>query len=369
MTTVETTTGQPATGDAQEALVGQLVAGATGAFELLSVWVGQRLGAYAALDAGPATPQELARRAGVDERYTREWLEHQAAAGIVSVDDPAADPEQRRYRLSPAHREVLLDETSPYYATPLAMALAGVAPVLTQLLQAYRTGAGVQYAEYGEEMRDHNASMNRPMYEHDLASSWIPAVPGLAERLSAAPPAQVLDVACGSGWSSVCLARAYPQVRVDGVDADGPSVERARRHATEAGVADRVTFHVADAAEPGPAGPYDAALIFDALHDLPHPVEALAAVRQRLSTGGVVLVGDLRAPEVFTAPGGDVDRLLYGFSLFHCLPAGRTRTPSAATGAVLRPDTLFDYAQQAGFSEVEVLDIDHDFWRFYRLAG
>lgn len=368
-TTTATETATDTATDARETLAGQLVAATTAGFETLSVWLGLRLGLYVALDEGPGTPEEVARRAGVDARYTREWLEHQAAAGIVAVDDPVAEAHERRYSLTPAHREVLLDETSPFHAAPMAMALASVGPILDELLSAYRTGAGVEFADYGDDIRDHIAGMNRPMFVHELADEWVPAVFGLAERLTSDPPARVLDVACGSGWSSVCLAQAYPKVRVDGLDLDAASIERARRLAADTGVADRVAFHVADAAAPGLDGPYDAALIFESLHDMAEPVAALAAARWRLAGDGVVLVGDERAAETFTAPAGDLDRLFYGFSVFHCLPAGRAQQPSAATGTVLRPDTLRDYARQAGFTDVEVLDIDNDFWRFYRLAG
>lgn len=368
-TTTATETATDTATDAHETLAEQLVAGTTAGFETLSVWVGLRLGLYAALDGGPSTPDEIARHAGVDARYAREWLEHQAAAGIVTVEDAAAEPGKRRYFLTPAHREVLLDETSPFHAAPMAMALASVGRVLDQLLSAYRTGAGIDSADYGDDIRDHIAGMNRPMFAHELADVWIPAVPGLAERLTSDPPARVLDVACGSGWSSVCLAQAYPKAHVDGLDLDAASIERARRLAADTGVADRVAFRVADAAAPGLDGPYDAALIFESLHDMAQPVAALAAARQRLADDGVVLVGDERAAETFTAPAGDLDRLFYGFSVFHCLPAGRTQQPSAATGTVLRPETLRDYARQAGFTDVEVLDIDNAFWRFYRLAG
>lgn len=369
MTDVAAATEATRATDARETLAEQLIAGTTAGFETLSVWLGLRLGLYAALDEEPGTPLEVARRAGVDARYAREWLEHQAAAGIVSVEDPAAEAEARRYSLTSAHREVLLDETSPFHAAPMAMALASVGPILEELLAAYRTGAGISFAAYGDEIRDHIAGMNRPMFTHELVSEWIPAVPGLADRLAADPPARVLDVACGTGWSSVCLAQGYPKVRVDGLDLDAPSIERARRLATDTGMADRVAFHVADAAAPGLDGPYDAAMVFEALHDMAQPVAALAAIRQRLTDDGVVLVGDERAAEAFTAPAGDLDRLFYGFSVFHCLPAGRIQQPSAATGTVLRPDTLRDYARQAGFTDVEVLEITNDFWRFYRLAG
>lgn len=368
MTTVDTTA--PPQTDPREAFAERLIAGTSASFEMLSVWLGLRLGLYTALAEAAGTAGEVAQRAGVDARYAREWLEQQAASGILAVDDPTRDPEQRRYSLDESHREVLLDSTSPFHAAPMTMALASIGSVLQKLVHAYRTGAGVEFADYGDEIRDHIESLNRPMFEHELADTWIPAAPGLAERLAADPPARVLDVACGSGWSSVHLARAYPKIRVDGLDADAGSINRAQDNAVEAGVADRVTFRVADAADDtGPERVYDAAVMFEALHDVPHPVDVLAAIRRQLTDDGVVLIGDVRAGEEFTAPGGDLDRLYYGFSLLHCLPASRAGTHSAATGAVLRPDTLRDYARQAGFADVRVLDIENDFWRFYLLAG
>jgi len=124
---------------------------------------------------------------------------------------------------------------------------------------------------------------------------------------------------------------------------------------------------VRDAADPGLAGRYDLVTIFEAVHDLSKPVEVLAAIRSLLADGGTALVMDERVAERFEAPGDDVERLMYGFSVLHCLPVGMADQPSAGTGTCLRPDLLRDYAVAAGFSGMEVLPIENDFWRFYRL--
>lgn len=353
----------------REALANRLVGDLMASMETLGVWLGLRLGLYAALDrAGPATVAELAVAAGVDSRYAREWVEQQAVAGVLTVD-ATRDAERRRYTLPAAHREVLLDETSPYFLAPAPYALAGIARVLPELLAAYRSGDGVPFAAYGEEIRDHIEQLNRPMFANDLAATWLPAVPELHARLQADPPARVAEIACGAGWASIALAQAYPAVRVEGFDRDESSIQRARRNAADAGVEDRVSFAVRDAADPGLAGRYDAAMIFEALHDVAHPVETLASARAMLTDGGCLLVGDTRAGETFTAPGDEVERLLYGFSILHCLPAGRTETASAATGAVLRPATLRAYAAEAGLRDVQILPIEHEMWRFYLLAS
>ena len=354
--------------DAREALAERLVDATTHALETLSVHLGLELGLYQALnDLGAATDAEVAAHASVAPRYAREWLEQQTVAGYLACDDRRRPAEQRRYRLPPGHTEVLLDADSPHHAAPVAVILAGVATVLPQLLEAYRTGGGVPYAAYGQQMRRGIAALNRPMFLHELASTWLPAVPNLDRRLRAAPPARVLDLGCGLGASSIALARAYPNARVLGVDLDEASVTEARTAAAEVGVAHRVTFVVGDAARVASEAPFELVTIFEALHDMGDPVGALRAARALLAADGTVLVADERVAETFTAPGDQVERFMYGWSVLHCLPATLAERPVEATGTVLRAPTVARWAAAAGFTGFEVLPIDNPFWRFYRL--
>jgi 2-polyprenyl-3-methyl-5-hydroxy-6-metoxy-1,4-benzoquinol methylase len=173
-------------------------------------------------------------------------------------------------------------------------------------------------------------------------------------------------VGCGLGWSSIGIALAYPDATVDGYDVDGPSIEAARRNAREAGVDDRVRFHAVDAATVE-EDPYDAVFAFECVHDLSDPVGVLATMRRLAGERGAVVVMDERVAETFTAPGDDVERLMYGYSLLCCLADGMAHQPSAGTGTVMRPATLRRYAVDAGFADVEILDIENDFFRFYRL--
>jgi SAM-dependent methyltransferase len=356
--------------DAREVLPGRLVDGLIGAMETFGVYLGVELGLYRALaDLGSATEAEVAAHAGVAPRYTREWLEQQAVAGYLACDDAVLPAAERRYRLPDGHAEVLVDPDSPYYAAPLAQALAGVARVLPQLPGAYRSGAGVPYADYGSEIRKGIAAANRPMFLHELASAWLPAVPDLDSRLRSAPPPRVLDLGCGLGASSVALARAYPRATVLGVDLDEASVAQARAAAAEAGVADRVSFAVGDAARLAQDISFDLVTIFEALHDMGDPVGALRAARERLAEEGSVLVADERVADAFTAPGDATERLMYGWSILHCLPATLAEDPVEATGTVLRAPTLARWAAAAGFTGFEVLAIDNPFWRFYRLRA
>jgi SAM-dependent methyltransferase len=163
------------------------------------------------------------------------------------------------------------------------------------------------------------------------------------------------------------MARAYPNVRVDGFDLDAPSIELARANAAEAGVADRVQFHVVDAADPDLAGRYDLVTVFEAIHDLSQPVAVLESMRSLAGPDGTVLVVDERTADTFTAPGDDMERCLYGYSVLFCLPTGMADQPSAATGTVMRAGTLEGYAHEAGFESTQVLPVEHPQFRLYRL--
>jgi 2-polyprenyl-3-methyl-5-hydroxy-6-metoxy-1,4-benzoquinol methylase len=349
-------------------LAERLGGAALGAYELLTVALGERLGLYRALaELGEATALEVAEATSTDPRYAREWLEQQAVAGILAVDEADAAPEARRYRIPPGHDEVLLDPESVSYVVPMARFALSFASTLPAVEEAFRNGRGVPWTAYGVEGREAQAAANRPQFAHLLASEWLPAMPDVDERLRARPPAAVADVACGAGWSSIALARAYPEVAVDGYDVDEASVELARANAEAAGLSDRVRFHVRDAGDPELAGRYDLVTVFEAVHDMSRPVEVLAAVRGLVREGGAVLVVDEKVADAFAAPGDEVERLMYTYSVLCCLPVGRSETPSAATGTVMRTDTLRRYAHEAGFSAVDVLPVEHDFFRFYRL--
>ncbi|GGL35213.1 SAM-dependent methyltransferase [Planomonospora parontospora] len=363
---------QPGT-DRGELLAERLFDGAVGALELFSVYLGTELGLYRALERhGPLTPAGLAERAGIAPRYAREWLEQQAVAGLLeAAGEESAD--ERRYRLDPAHARVLLHADDPAHVAPFAHLLAGIGGVLPRVAEAYRTGGGVPYEAYGRAFRYGQGHINRPAFTHELPTAWLAALPDVVERLEAdpgtGPRPRVADVGCGQGWAVLALARAFPHALVEGVDLDEASIADARGHAARAGLGDRVRLTCGDAASMAASGPYDLVLVLEALHDFARPVEALRAVRAALAPGGAVLVADERVADRFTAPGDGVERMMYGWSVTHCLPTQLVERPSAATGTVLRADVLRGYAAEAGFRRCTVLPVDNDFLRLYRLDG
>jgi 2-polyprenyl-3-methyl-5-hydroxy-6-metoxy-1,4-benzoquinol methylase len=351
-----------------EALAGRLFEAALGTVDLLTIYIGDRLGIYKALrDGGAMAPNELASRCSINERYAREWLEQQAVSGILDVDDASAPEALRRYSLSEGHALVFTDPDSLFSMAPLARAFVASAMTLPKILDAFRSGGGISWSEFGSDAIEAQGDFNRPWLLSSFGTEYLPRVPDVHERLQAHPPAQVADFACGVGWASIAIADAYPNAVVTGFDLDESSIEIARRNVAARGLADRVAFEVRDIAETSLEGGYDLVVVIEAIHDLAQPVEALASIRRVLAPEGVAIVADEKTADEFTAPGDEMERLFYGFSVLCCLPAGMSEQPSAETGTVMRTEKMRSYALAAGFSDVEVLDIPHDLLRFYRL--
>ena len=336
-----------------------------GTLELFGVYLGTRLGLYRTLAArGPSRAADLAPAAGIAERYAHEWLEQQAVAGMVTVDDAGLPAEERSYQLPNEHVGVLVDPDDAAHVAPFASMIVGIAGALDEVVDAYRSGAGVPYALYGRSFRDGQGGINRPAFTTDLVESWLPAVADMHDRLRR-PGGRIADVGCGQGWSTIALAQAYPQAEVIGYDLDAPSISDARNNAEASGVI--VSFERADASAVRRDGPFDAVLLLETLHDLARPVEVLTACRDGLRPGGAVLVADENVAPTFVAPGDELERMMYGWSISHCLPAAMAEQPSAAIGTAIREDTVRELASQAGFKNVEVVDVDAGFFRVYRL--
>lgn len=337
-----------------------------GAMSTYATTMGVTLGWYEALaGADSMTSTELAAETDTDERYAREWLEQQTVSGYLSVTDATAAPADRRYSIAPEVVELLTNRSSLAYMAPFPGLLTSVGHNLPHLIEAFRTGAGFGWHQHGDGARCGQAEANRPMFLNLLGQDYLASLPAVDAALRSG--GTVADVGCGLGWSSIGIAQAYPETRVDGYDIDGPSVDKARVYAAEAGVGDRVRFHTIDVAELEADG-YDVVLALECIHDMADPVSVLRAMRNIVKPGGAVIVMDERVGEHFTGEPDPIEQFMYGFSLLCCLADGRNAPESVATGTVMRPPTLERYATKAGFASVEALDIDNDFFRFYHLA-
>lgn len=332
--------------------------------DMLTIHIGSRLGLYDALGAGEAlTVEDVAARSGVRERYAREWLEQQATTGILDADISSIPV---RFLLSEEHREVLLDEVSLSYLAPMARMLAAIAGQTPRLIDVFRDGGGLSWEAYGADVIEGQAQFNRPAFVHQLAQEWLPAIPSVHARLQQ-PDARIADIGCGVGWSTIAMAEGYAHATVDGFDLDDHSVRLAREEAARRDLSGRVAFNLTDISDGTVDGQYDLVTVFEALHDMARPIEALRSMRALCRDGGRVLVMDERVAPEFAGSGDDIERLMYGWSVLLCLTNSMAETPSAATGTAIRESTVRAYASDAGFSSVEALGIENDFFRFYLL--
>ena len=304
-------------------LTSRISSSLVGAFDLFAIYLGDRLGYYRSLAAdGPATSTQLAARTSTAERYAREWLEQQAVTGFLTVDDPMRPAPERVFALPVAYRPVLADPVGAMALTPMMRVFVGALKPFASLVEAFRTGRGIPYADYGADFARALADSHRPMLLEHLTQEYLPAMPDIHARLASAEPSRVADIGMGFGWSSIALAKGYSNVRVDGFDLDEVSVQAARELARAEGVSDRVTFHVRDAGDPQLADRYDFAMAFGCIHDMADPVAAIAAMRRLVGPGGTALVVDEKPAEVFGPLGNELERACYGFSILHCLPVG-----------------------------------------------
>lgn len=349
-----------------EEFAGNLFMACLATMELANVELGVRLGLYEALaDAGPTTSAELAGSAGIAERYAREWLEQQAVAGVVEVDDPILPAGERRFKLPNAHAHVLIDDDSESCMKACAAVVPWVAKAIDIMVEEFRRGTGAAFGLF--DLHDIQAAFSRPAFVNHLTQNWLPALPGVQAKLTSGSRVRIAEIGCGEGLASITIAQAYPNAEIDGYDLDDASIAAARRAATQAGVADRARFEVRDAADPDIDGDYDLVMAIEMLHDVPDPVGILRTMRKLAGGEGIVLVVDERTEDAFTVPANEQERFLYTFSTLHCL-AVSMQHEGAGTGTVFRAGTLRRYAADAGFSSVEVLDVEHPQFVLYRLA-
>ena len=308
-----------------------------------NVVVGHKAGLYRGLAAaGPVTGDELAARTGTDARYVTEWLRGQAAAGYVTYDDAT-----HRYSLTPEQAYVLADPDGAVNAPGAFTFALGTLRSEPRIAEAFRTGSGVGWHEHDADVFLGCEQFFRPGYAAHLVPEWLPALDGVVDKLRAG--ARVADVGCGLGASTVLMAREYPASRFTGSDYHAGSIETARKRASDAGVADRVTFEVTPAAGFTGSG-YDLVSTFDCLHDMGDPAGAAAHIRQSLAPGGSWLIVEPAAGDAVPDNLNPVGRVYYNFSTFLCLPNARSQQGGYALGAQAGEAAIGALVREAGFS-------------------
>lgn len=326
-----------------QSFVMQAVGDLASAYSGAMVSLGSKLGLYTALaGAGPLSAREVAAASGCAERYVREWLNAQAAAGYVqyhAVSDT--------YELLPEQAMVLADEESPVYLPPAWQVPASLWFDEEKLLQAFRTGGGVAWGERDGRLHCGVAAFYRNGYRASLVPEWLPALDGVVEQLEAG--IDVADVGCGHGHSTVLMAQAFPRSRFHGFDVHPGSVDAARHHAEAAGVADRVTFDVARAVD-YPDRQYGLVCFFDCLHDLGDPVAAARYAGQVLAPGGTVMLVEPFAHDRVEDNLSLVGRLYYAGSATICCAHALAEGGTMVLGAQAGEARLREVFRKAGFT-------------------
>jgi SAM-dependent methyltransferase len=307
--------------------------------------IGEKLGLYKAMaGAGPLTSQEVADRAGAAERSVREWLRNQAAGGYVSYD-----PETDRYELPDEQALALADENSPFYILGVYDSIASLYADEKEILEAFRTGTGMGWHEHDHRLFRGTERFFKPGYRAHLVSEWLPALDGVVDKLESG--ANVADVGCGHGASTIIMAEAFPNSRFYGFDYHPASIDRAREAAEEAGVGDRIEFEVASAKD-YPGRNYDLVCVFDCLHDMGDPVGAAVHVRETLAPDGNWMIVEPFANDSVEDNLNPVGRVFYGASTVICTPASLAQEVGLALGAQAGEARLTDVLRQGGFTRV-----------------
>lgn len=315
--------------------VGSLLAGSL-------VVIGDKLGLYRAMSGtGPVTSDELARATGTSERYIREWLSAQAAAGYLRLTGDG------RYELPAEHAVPLTDETSPACVIGAFEVAIGAAQATDRIAEAFVTGDGIGWGEHDPHVHTGCERFFRPGYVNFLTTNWIPALDGVDARLGQG--IQVADVGCGHGASTVHMALAYPSSQFTGFDPHDRSIQTARKRAADAGVAERVGFECAGAGEL--TGSYDLITFFDCLHDLGDPAGALRSARAHLNDGGTVLLVEPMAGDQVADNLNPVGAAYYALSTLLCTPNAISQERELVLGAQAGEARLRQVAEQAGLAQ------------------
>ena len=322
-------------------MVGDMSACMTGAL----VITGARLGLYKALaEGGAATSAGLAERTGLSERYLREWLSAQAAAGYVEYDAGSG-----RFSICPEAAMALADEDSPaYVASAFELIAAGYIDE-PKISEAFKTGKGFGWHEHHPCLFRGTERFFRPGYRANLVASWLPALDGLVAKLQKG--AKVADIGCGAGASTIIMAAEFPKSHFTGFDYHGDSIKRAFEAAGEAGVSDNVDFKVAMAKELPLAG-YDLVTAFDCLHDMGDPTGAARRVREALAPDGTFMLVEPFAHDTLAENLNPVGRMFYSASTLFCTPASLSQEVGTALGAQAGQKRLTEVLNEAGFTRV-----------------
>lgn len=332
--------------DTLNVLVGKMLGDLGGAFSVPTVRIGIRLGLFDSLHAvGPATAKDLAARLGLAERYVREWAMAQAANGYLMFDAAS-----QQFSLSPEQAMVFAVKDSPLYLEGAFELAAAMIEGEQKVEHGFRTGEGVAWGESAGCLFCAVGAFFRPGYVNGIVQAWLPALDGMLPRLESG--AKVADVGCGVGFSTLIMAKAFPNSQFIGYDFHEPSIEQANAHAAAHGLAERVRFEAVPAKDIGDTG-FDLITMFDCLHDMGDPRGCAQHMRGLLKEDGSwMIVEPIAGNQPADNIGNPVSRLFYNASTMICVPTSLAQEVGEALGAQAGQAKLSEVLRDAGFSQV-----------------
>lgn len=332
--------------DRLRTLVGKMLGDLGGAFSVPTVRIGFRLGLFEALHEGPATANELATRAGgLAERYVREWAMAQAANGYVDFDGASG-----RFSLNAEQTMVFAVTDSPVYLRGAFDLAAAMIEGEGKVEHGFRTGDGVAWGDTAGCLFCAVGAFFKPGYVNNVVQNWLPALDGVEGRLRVG--AKVADIGCGVGFSTLLMAKAFPQSHFTGYDFHEPSIAEANAHAHAHGLADRVRFETVRAKDIAERN-FDLVTVFDCLHDMGDPRGCAAHVRAMLKPDATwMIVEPIAGATPAENIGNPVSRLYYNASTMICVPTSLAQEVGEALGAQAGEPAIAAILREAGFSQV-----------------
>jgi 2-polyprenyl-3-methyl-5-hydroxy-6-metoxy-1,4-benzoquinol methylase len=344
-----------------EAFAGKVFGDTVGLMTTAMSSIGDRLGLFKELAArGPATSVELAERTAINERYAREWLGAMASAGYLTYD-----PATGHFALPPEHAPVLAQESGPAFFGGVQEELVALVGLAEQIIGAFRHGGGIPYKDFPPSMYEGIERFTAGWFENLLVPVWIPAIPGLEEKLRRG--IRVADVGCGRGRAMIKLAQAFPESHYVGYDLYGSNVDEATAAARAAGAADRVKYRQADVAA-GLPEPYDLITTFDVVHDAADPLGLLRAIRHGLKPDGTYLCLEINCADTLEKNLNPLGALFYGCSVLLCTTVSLADGGAGLGTLGLHEAKLRELAEQAGFRQVRRVPLENPFNTLYELT-
>ena len=343
--------------DPRKKIVQQVISDVGGAFVAGLGYIGDRLGLFRAVaETGPASSRKLAENFDLNERYVREWLKAMVSAGYVERDS-----DNDTYFMTADQKAVLAEDDSPVFAAGAFQFTIPSLDLTDQIIECFRNGGGIAYHELGPEIPEAIDRMHRPWFDHQLIRSWLPAAPGVVERLGSG--ARVLDVGCGQGRASIALGQTYPESSIVGIDPHSNSIAEGRKLVAEAGIIN-VEFREAGVETLPASDQFDLILAIDCVHDMKDPVGVLRHIRTLLADDGSLFwsepTGSDEPAENRNPPG----RMRSALSPYHCLTVSLA-AGGPGLGTIIGEAGARDLAEKAGFERFERLNVDSAMQQFF----